>query len=143
MAADDVAETGRFLAERVDYLFRTIHPRGRGPYSHPEVHRATGISIGALSELRTGKKSNPTRDTLQKLAGFFGVNPEIFFDTPRSGEIHQQLEQLRALQKLADTMDASGAENVLTRISELSPSSIQVLTDMIARLHGLERGDQT
>ena len=140
--AEGAAGSGRFLAERVDYLFRTVHPRGRGPWSHPEVHRATGISIGALSELRTGKKSNPTRDTLQKLAGFFGVNPEYFFDTPRSGQIHQQLEQLRSLQTLADTMDAAGAEGVLARISELSPSSIELLTGMIARLHGLERGEQ-
>lgn len=32
---------GRTLAEKLDHLFRTVHPRGRGKYSYAEV--AEGI----------------------------------------------------------------------------------------------------
>ncbi|WP_329791448.1 hypothetical protein V1227_05880 [Lentzea sp. DG1S-22] len=54
----------RTLAEKVDHLFREVHPRDRKPFTHPEVAKATGLSTGLLSALRSGKNVNPTKDTL-------------------------------------------------------------------------------
>ena len=56
----------------MDYLFRHVHPRDPGPFTHPEVAAATGLSTGLLSTLRSGKNTNPTKETQERLAGFFG-----------------------------------------------------------------------
>ncbi|MFC8383229.1 helix-turn-helix domain-containing protein [Nocardia sp. NPDC057272] len=126
------------LSEKINYLFETVHPKARGPWSHPEVHRATGISIGMLSELRNGKKVNPTMETLQKLAVFFGVDPAYFFSTPKSAEIREQLEQVKGLRALAMSLDASEAELVIARMSTLSSNSLRALAEMVETLRGLE-----
>jgi len=36
----DQATGGRTLADKLDYLFDTVHPRGRGQYSYAEVAKA-------------------------------------------------------------------------------------------------------
>jgi transcriptional regulator with XRE-family HTH domain len=95
------------LDEKINYLFRTVHPSGRGPWSHPEVRRATGISVGTLSELRNGKNTNPTMETLQRLSIFFGVDPAFFFDTA--------------------AVDNSSA---VARLAGLAPQSLCALTGM-------------
>src|SRR2546427_7968433 len=65
------------LAERVDRLFRTIHPRNRGEYSFEEVAeaiRARGgptVSATYLWQLRKGLRDNPTKKHLEALADFF------------------------------------------------------------------------
>jgi len=64
----------------VDYLFRHVHPHDPGPFTHPEVAAATGLSTGLLSTLRSGKNTNPTKETQERLAGFFGVPVAFFFD---------------------------------------------------------------
>ncbi|MCM6774044.1 helix-turn-helix domain-containing protein [Nocardia sp. CDC159] len=135
--ADGVSD-GPSLSEKINYLFETVHPKDRGPWSHPEVHRMTGISIGTLSELRNGKNTNPTKQTMEKLARFFGVDAAYFLDTPKSAEIRQQLEQLKGLQALTVAMQGSEAESVLARISELSPSSLRALAEVVETLRGLE-----
>lgn len=131
------------LSEKINYLFQTVQPRNRGPWSHPEVHRATGISIGTLSELRTGKKTNPTMETLQKLAKFFGVDPAYFFNTPRSVEIREQLEHVAGLRALSMSMENSDARLVIARIATLSSNSLRALTEVVETLHGLEERTDT
>ena len=71
--------TPRTLPEKIDYLIRHVHPRDRKPYTHPEIAEATGLSTGLLSALRSGKNTNPTKDTLERLARFFGVSEAFFF----------------------------------------------------------------
>lgn len=131
-------ETSNDLSKKINYLFETVHPRNRGPWSHPEVHRATGISIGTLSELRNGKNVNPTMETLRRLADFFGVDPAYFFDTPKSIAIREQLEQVKGLQVLATVMQNSDAELVVARMAELSSHSLHALAQMVETLRGLE-----
>lgn len=126
------------LREKINYLFETVHPRGRGPWSHPEVHRATGISTATLSALRSGKNTNPTMETLQKLADFFHVDPAFFFDTAASAEIRRQLDQLRALQSVVDAIDHSTAETIVARMADLSPRSLHALAELAETLRALE-----
>src|ERR1700722_11289166 len=55
------------FAERLDRLFRTVHPKDRGPYTPAEVAEAINEAAGDkvvsgtyLWLLRTGQRDNPT-----------------------------------------------------------------------------------
>jgi len=69
------------LAELVDDLFRTHRrPDGR-EYTYKEVTVALGgvVEPSHLSKLRTGKITNPGRETLLSLCRFFNIRPTYFF----------------------------------------------------------------
>jgi transcriptional regulator with XRE-family HTH domain len=128
---------GRTLAQKLDHLFRTVHPRERGPYSYAEVARAIEdrggptVSSTYIWQLRTGVRDNPTKRHLEALAEFFGVSPGYFFDDAEAARIDARLVLLAMLR---DT----GARQIAARLSGLSPDSIEVLADMVARLRQLE-----
>jgi transcriptional regulator with XRE-family HTH domain len=74
------------FAERLDRLFRTVHPKDRGPYTPAEVAAAINaeadervVSGTYLWLLRTGQRDNPTLKHLVAIARFFGVPPTYFF----------------------------------------------------------------
>jgi transcriptional regulator with XRE-family HTH domain len=122
------------LPEKVDHLIRHVHPRGRKPYTHPEIAEATGLSTGLLSALRSGKNQNPTKDTLERLARFFGVPEAFFFDD-------QTAEQVTAQIGLAAVMRDAGIAQVVTRMVGLSQGSLDAMssmTEQLRRLEGLE-----
>ena len=55
------------FAERLDRLFRTVHPKDRGPYTPAEAAEAINEAAGDkvvsgtyLWLLRTGQRDNPT-----------------------------------------------------------------------------------
>lgn len=69
------------VAELIDQLFRT-HRRPDGQeYTYKQVSVALGRSVESshLSKLRTGKITNPGRETLLGLCRFFKVSPSYFF----------------------------------------------------------------
>jgi transcriptional regulator with XRE-family HTH domain len=91
------AEGGRTLnrtfAARLNRLFDTLYPPGRGPYTSAEVLaalQATGITMSApyLSQLRSGNRNHPSTATIEALADFFRVSPEYFTDD----DYHQTLD---------------------------------------------------
>src|SRR3954466_15817155 len=93
------------LADRLDLLFRTVPPADRGPYSNKEVAAAIRERGGSISDvyiwqLRTGRRTNPTKDHLEALAEFFDVDPAYFFDRRQSEEIRRDLLALRAMRNL-------------------------------------------
>lgn len=73
------------VAVRLNRLFDTIRPPGRGPLRNHEVIkalRARGIEMSApyLSQLRSGSRNHPRLDTLRPLADVFGVSVAYFTD---------------------------------------------------------------
>ena len=59
---EEPLSAGRLLADRLDYLFRTVHPKDRGPYTPAEVAEAINETAGErvisstyVWQLRTGK----------------------------------------------------------------------------------------
>lgn len=69
------------FAERLNRLFASIYPPGRGPYRNIEVTRALSrrghaMSGPYLSQLRTGQRTHPSRQTIDLLAEFFGVGSD-------------------------------------------------------------------
>jgi transcriptional regulator with XRE-family HTH domain len=94
----------KILSELVDDLFRTHRrPDGR-EYTYKEVTVALGgvVEPSHLSKLRTGKITNPGRETLLSLCRFFSIAPTYFFPEldalPRSSsdpEVATQVNSLR------------------------------------------------
>lgn len=90
------------LAARINALFDTFYAPGEQPPSLRLVvdeitARGGAISVGYLSELRTGKSTNPRLDQLKALADYFGVPLSYFTDDEQSREIAEEMRLLRAL----------------------------------------------
>jgi transcriptional regulator with XRE-family HTH domain len=124
------------LAERLNRLFETVHPAGRGPYSNEEVASAIreqggDISRAYLSYLRNGERTNPTLQHLQALARFFGVTAAYFFDDDVAAEVNAQLHIAVALR------DAE-VRAVALRAVGLSPKALQAVVAIIEEVRSLE-----
>ena len=92
------------LAERLDRLFRMVHPKDRGPYTAGEVADAINTAAGDrvisatyLYLLRTGQRDNPTLRHLTALARFFGVPPVYFLPGDSTQEQELPPEVVAAL----------------------------------------------
>jgi len=135
--AEDKPAHARTLAEKLDHLFRTVHPRDRGEYSFEEVAEAIrqrgGPTISAtyLWQLRKGLRDNPTKKHLEALSDFFGVPVSYFFDEQAAARIDAQLDLLAALR------DAQ-VQQLALRAAGLSPDSLRAIADMIERVRNLE-----
>lgn len=133
-----------FLTQRLDHLFETVHPKGRGPYSYQEVADAILEVVGAdpdgkapispsyIWQLRSGMKENPTRRHIALLAAFFDVSPLYFFeDTHELGV--EQIELDRILQ--------DPKVHALSRAAaSLSNASLDAVLALVQSLHGIESG---
>jgi transcriptional regulator with XRE-family HTH domain len=127
----------RTLADKINYLFQTVHPAGRGPYSNDEVATAIrdrgGPSISAtyIWLLRKGERDNPTLKHLEALAEFFGVPPAYFFDDNATTRIDAELEMLSAMRDV-------GVRALALRMAGLSERSLQPIAEVIERVRELE-----
>jgi transcriptional regulator with XRE-family HTH domain len=127
-----------FLADRLDHLFRTVHPRDRGPYTPAEVAEAINMAAGEkvisatyVWQLRTGRRDNPTQRHLSALATFFGVSPMYFFDDAEASRDAIPPELIAALK------DGEVREMAL-RAAGLSARSLQAIRDMIESARAVE-----
>lgn len=122
----------RSLAQKLEHLFQTVHPPGRGPYSNNEVAAAVGDVSGTyIWQLRKGLRTNPTKRHIEALAEFFKVDPAYFFDDAEADKIDERLALLATLRD-------AGARKVAARLVGLSPGSLEVVSSMLAQLRGLE-----
>lgn len=116
------------LAELVDDLFRTHRrPDGR-EYTYKEITVALGgvVEPSHLSKLRTGKITNPGRDTLLSLCRFFNISPTYFFP---------ELEALPQLTSKNATVSARGSElRLALRSAGLQPEVEEKLEELILAL---------
>jgi transcriptional regulator with XRE-family HTH domain len=132
------------LADKLDYLFRTVRPKGRGEYTYREVAQAingapdgTTISASYLWQLRRGEKDNPTIKHIEALAKFFGVPASYFLDDQAAKEITAQLELLAAMRD-------NDVREIALRASDLSDAALHMIRNVIEntrKLEGLPNGD--
>ncbi len=124
------------LAERLERLFSTMHPRHRGEYSTQEVvdgiaaQGGPTISAVYLWQLRKGHRTNPTKEHLEALARFFGVSPSYFFDEDVS-DVDEQLELLALLRDRQ-------VQSIAHRTAALSPASRRSVSELIEILRRAE-----
>ncbi|WP_326553491.1 helix-turn-helix domain-containing protein [Micromonospora sp. NBC_01813] len=123
---------GSTLADRLNLLFETVRPAGRDPYTSREAADAIRDRGGSISDvyiwqLRTGRRTNPTKEHLESLADFFDVDPAYFFDRRRSGEIERDLHALQAMRNLK-------VRAVATRLSTLPEEHLDAVGDILDRV---------
>lgn len=133
--AEHVAPT---LAEKMNRLFATVHPPGRGEYTLDEVAEAIGadgkvtMSAAYLSQMRKGQRTNPSKNVLEALAHFFGISPAYFFDDEAVARIDAQLELLAAMRN-------SNIRQIALRAADLSPESLKNLAVLVEHWRQLEQ----
>ncbi|QSN04447.1 transcriptional regulator [Mycobacteroides abscessus subsp. massiliense] len=124
---------------RLNRLFDTVYPPGRGPHTSAEVIaalRSEGITMSApyLSQLRSGNRTNPSSATMKALANFFRIKPEYFTDD----EYYEKLDQ--ELTWLANMRD-EGVRRIAARTVGLSVEAQDRITqtvDEYRRKEGLD-----
>jgi transcriptional regulator with XRE-family HTH domain len=130
------------LADRLSRLIDVLRPAGQPPQSDEELARAitargTRISGNYIYLLRTGRKTNPSRQVLDALAGHFKVSLAYFFDDATARAIDSELNLLRAMR------DAR-LRSLATRAEGLSPAtldSLAVIIEQARRIEGLDSGE--
>jgi transcriptional regulator with XRE-family HTH domain len=133
---DGMAEQ-RSLAEKLEHLFKVVHPADRGPYTYEEVAQAIRdrggptISAAYIWQLRQGRRDNPTMRHLEALAGFFGVPVAYFFDDEQSRRVDEEIELLHAMR------DAE-VRDVALRTMQLSPEARRSVSAIITELGRFE-----
>ena len=126
------------LAPRLNHLFATVPKPDRNGYWTNEQASAelgrqgTSMSHAYLSQLRTGKRDNPSARHLAAIAALFGVPMEYFFDTEVADKINADLRLLVAVRD-------SGVQGVAMRAHGLSPASLASLEGIIDQVRRLER----
>ncbi|MET8557103.1 helix-turn-helix domain-containing protein [Streptomyces sp. NPDC004959] len=134
---NDPADPPPTFAQRLDHLFETVHPKGRGPYTYEEVavgiKRQGGPTISAsyIWQLRSGGRDNPTKRHMEALSTFFGVPVAYFFDDDASKKIQAEIDALAVLRD-------NGVRSLALRASGLSSKSLQIIGEMIDRTRELE-----
>jgi transcriptional regulator with XRE-family HTH domain len=142
---EDGAKPRGNLARKMDHLFNSVHPKGRGPYSYKEaaalISEAAGedvISHSYLWQLRTGKRDNPTMRQLAVLSAFFGVPVSYFFDDEASDRAAQEVELAMAI-KDPDVRDLALST---AGLSAVSLKALRNMTDTLWTLEKRTRGRQ-
>lgn len=135
-SAEQNADPG-VIAERLQYLFEHKRKPDGKKYSYREAIRAieaqggASISVGYLSQLVTGVRTNPMMDAIQGLAQFFDV-PLSYFDA------HENTEETNEQLKLVAALQHAGVQDVAMRSVGLPPESIDLVLSMIDRVRQIE-----
>ncbi len=122
------------FSARLNRLFETVYPPGRGPHTSAEVIaalKAEGVTMSApyLSQLRSGNRTNPSSTTMTALANFFRIKPEYFTNDVYYEKLDQELTWLA-------NMRDEGVRRIASRTVGLSPESQQ---DLVAKVDELRR----
>jgi transcriptional regulator with XRE-family HTH domain len=141
---DSTQPRRRTLADKLNFLFETVHPGQATPFSARHVAAAITADAAArgdakyeithsyISLLRSGERDNPTLKHLEALASFFGVPVGYFLaGDERASEIEDQIALLAAL---AD----SGVRDIAFRAAGLSAASLKTIAEVMRQVRRLE-----
>ncbi|HLR98185.1 transcriptional regulator [Mycolicibacillus parakoreensis] len=128
------------FAARLNRLFDTVYPPGRGPHTSAEVIaalKAEGVTMSApyLSQLRSGNRTNPSGATITALANFFRIKPAFFTDDNYYRSLDAELCALADLRN-------DGARRLAALSNGLSPQAQQELLDRARELRRREDLDR-
>ena len=127
------------FSARLNRLFDTVYPPGRGPHTSAEVIaalKAEGVTMSApyLSQLRSGNRTNPSSATMTALANFFRIKPAYFTDDEHYEKLDKELSWL-------STMRDEGVRRIAVRTIGLSPQAQQNLVERVDELRRAEKLD--
>lgn len=118
------------LVASLDRLFGTIpRPDGRGLWTNEEAAAAMtrgGVPTSAayLSQLRTGKRDNPSARHLAAVAQLFEVPVDYFFNADIASRIEADLALVTALRD-------AGVHKIALRAHGLSPEGLTTVGQMV------------
>lgn len=127
------------VAYKLDRLFQTHTKAGGKQYTHEEVAREIAaehgpvISSTYIWELRTGRKTNPTKAHLEALSSFFKVPPGYFLES--DPDIQEEMDRALEISRL---LQNEGVLGIARRLSELSPEALQIIEQQIELTRKLE-----
>lgn len=110
-----------FLPEQLKNLFETKRKQNGDRFTYREVSKETSIAPSYISHLVTGKRTNPSRDTISVLANFFNVEIEYFYNS--SNPINSD----------------STTQEIAFRASRLDEGDKQIILDMIRHIEKLKQ----
>ncbi len=125
------------FADKLNYLFAHVYPRGGRERSNEEVVRLIAdrggptISATYLYYLRTGQRDNPTKRHLEVLAEAFGVSPAYFFDDALAERVQAELGLLSSLRD-------SPVLDIQRRSAGVSAGMLRALSVMLDQVRELE-----
>jgi transcriptional regulator with XRE-family HTH domain len=127
------------FSARLNRLFDTVYPPGRGPHTSAEVIaalKAEGITMSApyLSQLRSGNRTNPSSATMAALANFFRIKPAYFTDDEYYEKLDNELSWW-------DSMRDDSVRRIAVRSVGLSAQAQQDIVERVDELRRLERLD--
>jgi len=127
------------FSARLNRLFDTVYPPGRGPHTSAEVIaalKAEGITMSApyLSQLRSGNRTNPSSATMAALANFFRIKPAYFTDDEYYEKLDKELSWW-------DSMHDDSVRRIALRSVGLSAQAQQDIVERVDELRRLERLD--
>lgn len=131
------------LADRLNVLFGRVPRRGGSqPYSNERAAEelgVAGVSVTGtyLSQLRSGKRSNPSAKLLMGIADLFDVPITYFFDEDQAAKIEAQLDALAALRN-------AGVRGIVARavgVSDVGIANLGGVLEQIRRIEGLPEND--
>jgi transcriptional regulator with XRE-family HTH domain len=130
----EVTSMSTTFAARLNRLFDTVYPPGRGPHTSAEVIAALkseGVTMSApyLSQLRSGNRTNPSSATMAALANFFRIKAAYFTDDEYYEKLDRELSWLM-------TMRDENVRRIALRASDLSPEAQH---DLVQRVDELRR----
>ena len=117
------------FSARLNRLFDTVYPPGRGPHTSAEVVVAlkaegiTTMSAPYLSQLRSGKRTNPSKATMNALANFFRIQPDYFTDEYYYRKLDQELTWLATLRD-------EGTLRIAMRTIRLSAAALEEIIQL-------------
>jgi ESX-1-secreted protein regulator len=157
MTATGMTATGMTASfrEKLERLFVAVrHPDG-SQYSLADVAAAVNaegsakLSASYLSELRSGRKDNPSIWVVSALARFFGQPIEYFLDDrdpvasrDDHGDAVVAMDRLSSDDRLRRALDSHDVRRIAMRASRLTPEDRDRVADLIERLSDEEHGDE-
>lgn len=129
--SDNAPHPDTLLAQRLEHLFRTIHPGRAKPCTPADVAAAVNEAAGEqvtsgtyVWQLRTGRRDNPTYKLLIGLSRFFGVSPAYFFD-------EAETERGAIPAEVAVALRDDAVRDIALRSAGLSEQSLKVIADTV------------
>ncbi|MCN0178456.1 helix-turn-helix domain-containing protein [Salinispora arenicola] len=141
-----LGDAERSLADKLNHLYRSCLPAGRTkPFTDREVaeavRRAGGdISASYLHALRTGKRTNPTKQHMEALAAFFGV-PAAFFLSGDTSHLDAELRRLQELRELNEALENPRVRAVALKARVLTEGGVRNIDAILDHVLELERGE--
>lgn len=126
------------LAAQLNHLFATVpRPGARDLWTNEDAAASmteAGVAMSAayLSQLRTGRRDNPSARHLAAIAKLFEVPMDYFFDVDVAAKIDADLRLLVAVRD-------AGVQAIALRAQGLSQESLSGVAGMIEHIRRLEQ----